>query len=153
LKAGNLPIEEYKSGSYASITRKGIDVNASIEGSFATSLNDLATFNAGLGNLRICIETRLEEAGATMAGTSINHPAWPADDAPPEYLRFTVVPVGCPPIDVVFSRKQIASSYKGVTCDDVSDKINYIVAEYRRCMENAHLARSDAGTGEPTPAA
>ena len=101
-----------------------------------TPPNELEAYNAGLGNLRICIETRLEEAGATMAGTSIAHPAWPANCPPPEYLRFRVGPVGCPPIDVVFSRKQIAASNKGVTCDDVSDKINYIVAEYRTGVGN-----------------
>ena len=99
----------------------------------------LEAYNAGLGNIRICIETRLEEAGARMEGTSIAHPAWPAEGAPPEFLRVAVIPVGCPRIDAVFSSREIAACNWGVTCEDVSDKINYIVAEYRVCMQGLRL--------------
>lgn len=110
----------------------------------------LEAYNAGLGNIRICIETRLEEAGARIEGTSIAHPAWPAEGAPPEFLRVVVMPVGCPRIDVVFSRREIAACNWGVTCDDVSDKINYIVAEYRGCLRDNLFTMPPTAFGTPT---
>ncbi len=112
------------------------------------SAETVAAYNAGLGNIRICIETRLEEAGARIEGASIAHPAWPADGAPPEFLRMVIVPVGWPRIDVVFSSREIAACNWGVTSDDVSDKINYIVAEYRECKESlrATMYRPAFGT-------
>ena len=114
-----------------------------------TRPEELEAYNAGLGNLRICIESRLEEAGARMEGPSIAHPAWPAEGAPPEFLRVAVIPVGCPRIDVVFSSREIAACNWGVTCDDVSDKINYIVAEYRACLVSLRLTMLPPAFGSP----
>jgi hypothetical protein len=85
-------------------------------------------YNAGLGNLKICIESRLENAGATIKGVS--HPGWPASGSPPECLEIRVTPVDCPTMAAVFSLEEIAACHKGVTCQNVSDRINLIVDEY-----------------------
>lgn len=87
-------------------------------------------YNAGLGNLKICIESRLENAGATIQPGSVSHAGWPTAGPPPDCLKVWVTPFDCPAMAAVFSREQIASCHKGVTCEIVSDKINLIVDAY-----------------------
>ena len=97
-------------------------------------------YNAGLGNLKICIESRLENAGATLRSGSVTHRGWPAPGSPPDCLEIRVAAVDCTILAAVFSRDEIAACHKGVTSVSVSDKINLIVDEF---VDNR--ARSGAG--------
>lgn len=105
-------------------------------------------YNAGLGNLKICIESRLENAGATIE--SLCHAQWPTPGSPPDALEIRITPVDCPTMSAVFSCEEIAACHKGVTFENVSDKINLIVDEYVD-----HRARSAFGLwsdGRSSPA-
>lgn len=97
-----------------------------------TPPDELAVYNAGLGNLRIYIESRLEEAGATMGAGSVTTPDWPVQGAPPGVLKIKVIPVGGPCMEFALSDGQIAACWKGVTSSDVSGEVESVANAYTR---------------------
>ena len=97
-------------------------------------------YNAGLGNLRIYIESRLEETGAKLGSGSIMHPRWPVNGEPPDQLRIYVVPYNAPGTDVIFARDEICDCKKGVLRGDVKAKVTALVDKFLQYREHATYA-------------
>ncbi len=103
-------------------------------------------FNAGLGNLCICIESRMERAGALMVHGSVRHPGWPptGDAVPPGLLNVTVAFGGAPVVEAIFSQQEILDAHKGVTCKKTISTIDLLVEKY---LESVDRAQRDAAEG------
>ena len=99
-------------------------------------------YNAGVGNLSIYVETRLEKAGAVMGAGSVTTLGWPVAGCPPEFLRVKVSPVGGPAMEAEFSREQIAACHKGVTSSEVSVKIDRLADAYAQARADAEGNRT-----------
>ncbi len=97
-------------------------------------------YNAGLGNLRIYIESRLEENGARLGSGSVMHPHWPLRGQPPEQLKIYVVPYNAPGVEVIFASEEICDCRKGVLRGDVKAKVQVMVDRFLHYRKHAAYA-------------
>lgn len=97
-------------------------------------------YDAGLGNLRIYIESRLEENGARLGSGSVMHPRWPIPGLPPEQLKIYVVPYNAPGVEVIFASEEICDCRKGVLRGDVKAKVQAMVDRFLHYRKHAAYA-------------